>query len=567
MKISYYDLKLEKEQQRLPAIIGRQDEVKRLTRVISRQMGNNALIVGSAGIGKTSLIYGWANYLVKKKYKNVIAQLAVDDLLAIGDGKNIYNQYSEALREIPPGIVIIDDWHELTSQPTVLARAINLLAPLLENPRTKVVLGCDENGYQRLQDDYPAWLEEFEMIKLKTPSIEETVKILNEVGGKITKKQPALPTGQASSSQSDRDRAVKVPTEMLKFIVERIERFPILGQLPGAAVKILDESLSQATLSGKQLDKKQIDYVVSDKTGIPYKQLQAGEIENLQNLPHLITKRVIGQDQAINKITTTIQRARLGLRDINRPLGSFLVLGPSGVGKTETAKALAETVYGRRESFTRVDMSEFGQEHTVQRLIGAPPGYVGYDDGGGLIDPIREEPYSLILLDEIEKAHPKVFDIFLQVLDDGRLTSGQGETVDFTQTIIMATSNLAVSKIINGFTGKQNIHAEDFYKKELIPELTKTFRPEFINRFDGVVIFNPLAEKDLLAIAQLEIKKIEARMKQHDVRFTIKPEILLPKIKQLTDYRFGARPVRRFVEETCETLVMKKILDKSNQQK
>ena len=279
----------------------------------------------------------------------------------------------------------------------------------------------------------------------------------------------------------------------------------------------------------------------------------------MKNLEQTLGARIVDQDGAIKSISTTLQRAKLGLRSPDRPLGSFLMLGPSGVGKTETAKCVAELLFGKSDNFIRFDMSEFQQDHTVQRLIGAPAGYIGYGEGGALTNALRKEPHSLVLLDEIEKAHPKVFDIFLQVLDDGRLTSGENETVDARNAIVMATSNAAVAEILEACKDG-SIDDDTFVAEKIMPILTATFRPEFINRFDKVVIFKPLALPSLMRIAQLEIAKTERRLAKHRVRFEIKNEELQGHIERMADPRFGARPVKRFVEETCETLLMRSLL-------
>ncbi|PIR13100.1 hypothetical protein COV49_03300 [Candidatus Falkowbacteria bacterium CG11_big_fil_rev_8_21_14_0_20_39_10] len=547
MRIAYYDLKLEAAKNRLPNIVGRREEMKRLARIISRQIYNNCLIIGPEGIGKTSLVHSWVKKMSGSwRHKNTkFIQLEAESFLALGETKNSpFGWYQEVLDEIPTGVLFVDDFGLLLQNKTAFYAFARLFKPFLESPKNRVVLTINKEDYKWLEKEEPGWLNSFEIINLKNQPAEEQIKILSWCLKYI------IP-----------ERRLKTSKENLELIVKRVQRFPTLGQMPAGAIKLLDESLSLAKLQNKKiLTNKDIEAVVADKTGIPLSQLQANEKEMLKNLESNLNKEIISQGQAIAKISSTIQRAKLGLRNANRPLGSFLVLGPSGVGKTETAKMLARIIFGRPESFTRIDMSEFGQEHTVQRLTGAPPGYVGYDQGGGLTNPVKEEPYSLILLDEIEKAHPKVFDIFLQVLDDGRLTSGQGETVDFTQTIIMATSNLAVSEILAGWESSDDIHSNDFLKSKIFPVLTSAFRPEFLNRFDNIVIFNPLSSGDLMSIAQLEIKKIEERVSEHNFKFNIDPKILSKKIEELTDYRFGARPVKRFIEDVCETLITKNLL-------
>jgi len=544
-KIPYYDLKLEAEKGRLPKIIGRHDEIQRIARIISRSIQNNCFLVGKSGIGKTALLHGLAKQLRSDvHYKNTtFVELKPDGFHMLGMVNPPLEQYKDALRTLPSCVICIDDFGSLVhNNVTLCDNLMHVLKPTLERADVQVILSMEPYEYAWIEEEYPGWINLFEVIDLKKQSDSEQIDMLKLV---------------VSTSHTD----ISVPDAILESIVAYTDRFAVLGQMPKSGIKILDESMGYARVQKvKTVQEEMIQLIIADKTNIPLSQLQTTEKELLKTLESDMNQRVIGQRSPIKRITSTIQRAKLGLRNQNRPLGSFLVLGPSGVGKTETAKVLAEKVFGKKESFLRIDMSEFGQEHTVQRLIGAPPGYVGYDAGGGLTNPIKKEPYSLVLLDEIEKAHPKVFDVFLQILDDGRLTSGQGETIDFTQTIIMATSNLAVSEIIAGFEDNTDIHSEAFLKEHIMPALTNAFRPEFINRFDNIIMFNPLALDDLVQIAQLEIKKIEERVKMHNIKFNIKPEILAKHIEKFIDHRFGARPVRRFIEDTCEILITKNLL-------
>ena len=293
---------------------------------------------------------------------------------------------------------------------------------------------------------------------------------------------------------------------------------------------------------------------------MPQNRLNEDDKSMLKNLPQTLQAKIIGQNRALSKMVSVIQRARLGLRSQTKPLGSFLLLGPSGVGKTETAKILAQELYGSEKNFLRIDMSEFGESHAAARLLGSPAGYVGYEQGGQLTNHFQNYPFSLLLLDEIEKAHSKIFDIFLQVLDDGRITSASGQSVDLTQSIIMATSNLAVQEILQGFEAGEDVYSHDFVKSAVIPQLLKHFRMEFLNRFDAIIIYKPLSSQDLTDIALLEIKKIEERMKEHNIKFAISREILNRRLVGLADPRFGARPVKRFIEETCENLITEQLL-------
>lgn len=538
-KLIYYDLRLEAQAARLPEIIGRDDEMERLNRIISRQMDNNALIIGPSDIGKTIFVHSWAKQLTAQKKNLKLIQIEAESFYSLGAPGVSLQRYKEALEGLPSCVLFIDNFGSLVhNKPVLFQNLSRLINPVLDRNDIHAVLAMEPHEHKWIENQDPGWPKSFEILNLKVQPFAQQLEILRFHLKKLKS-------------------SVAVSELILEFIIKFVERFTALGQLPDGAIKLLDESLISARGS---LTETEVRRVVSDKTNVPLNQLQTDELELLKGLESRINEKVIGQEKAINKIALTIQRAKLGLRNSNRPLGSFLLLGPSGVGKTETAKVLAQQVFGRKESFVRIDMSEFGQEHTVQRLIGAPPGYVGYDSGGGLTNPIKAEPYSLVLLDEIEKAHSKVFDIFLQILDDGRLTSGQGETVDFTQTIVTATSNLAVSEIIQGFDDGLDINSEVFLKSQIIPVLTNVFRPEFLNRFDSIIIFKPLDLDDLVRIAQLEISKIEERVKNHKIKFAIDPKVLRDQIARFVDHRFGARPVKRFIEEVCETLVTKSLL-------
>jgi ATP-dependent Clp protease ATP-binding subunit ClpA len=544
-KITYYDLKTEIRAGRTPALVGREEEVLRLGRVINSNFNNNCLVVGPAGIGKTVFVYGWfSQYISSPQYKKTnFIQIEVENFYALISTPNLYHRFEEALEGVTDSIIFIDNFGSLIQNKAIFSNVKRLLQPIMENPKVKLILNLKPHELKSIEEEYPAWSSVFENIHLKNQEQLELVDVLKYWLSKFNK-----------------NNKITVKNQELKAIVNLSERFASLGQLPQSAIKILDESLSAATSLGLQvLTSDQILKVVSDKTGVPLAQLSTNDLENLKQLEPELNRAIIGQTQAVKKISLAVQRAKLGLKNPNRPLASFLMLGPSGVGKTETAKVLAAKVFGKKENFVRIDMSEFAQEHTVQRLVGAPPGYVGYDDGGALVNAVKQQPYSLILLDEIEKAHPRVFDIFLQILDDGRLTSGQGETIDFSQTIIMATSNLAVGKILDGFE-KSDISSDKFIQESIIPELTKAFRLEFLNRFDSMVVFKPLTDSDLVKIAILEISKIEQRLTNHRVKFKFDDQALYPKIAQLRDNRFGARPIKRYIEELCENIITKALL-------
>jgi ATP-dependent Clp protease ATP-binding subunit ClpA len=546
-KIEYYNLREEALAGNLPSVIGRKEEAERLTRVVGRRMNNNALVVGPSGIGKTALVYGWIKNLSKKDaYDSFqLIQFDAEHLYEMDAGSDSY--WQEAMENLPACILFVDNFGRIVhNNPNLMQQVSRLFKSVLKESNVRVVFTLDPHEYAWLEREQPAFIQLFETITLKNQKASEQVAIL----------QQELP-------QLNEQHHVIISTASLEEIVTHTERFPALGQLPKSSIGLLDESISFAAAKGKRMLNSQIiSEVVAGKTGIPQTQLNADEMESLSDLEERLNAKIINQKSAIAKIATTLQRAKLGLRNPNKPLGSFLLLGPSGVGKTETAKLIAETMFGRSESFIRFDMSEFQQDHTIQRLIGAPAGYVGYEEGGALTNALRREPHCLILLDEIEKAHPKVFDIFLQVLDDGRLTSGQNETVDARNAIIMATSNVAVDEILKAFEQRIDIQSDAFTQQRLIPALAKTFRLEFINRFDSVLVFNPLTLAGLVQIAQLEIKKIEKRLAKHRVTFEMDAKVIEEKIRGFVDPRFGARPVKRFIEETCESLLMQSLLQR-----
>ncbi len=546
-KIPYYNLRQEAEAGALPPLVGRFEEIERLDRVVNRRVNNNVALVAPDGMGKTTLVYGWMRHMAsREEFSSAeLLQFDVEHLYALDDDAHLEERYLEAFAHIPKCVLFIDDFgREVGRNATLMQRVFRIYKRILKEPGIHVILTFTPSEYEWFEREYSAFLHLFETIALKEQSPAEHARILSRT----------LP-------QLNATHRVIVTDAALEEIVAFTGRFHALGQMPKSAIRILDESISYSASKGyKVLRSDAIASVMEAKTGIPKARLTRDELSSIKDLEGSLNARVRGQSDAIARIAKTLQRAKLGLRNPNRPLGSFLLLGPSGVGKTETAKTVAELMFGRSESFSRFDMSEFQQDHTVQRLIGAPAGYVGYEEGGALTNALRKEPHSLILLDEIEKAHPKVFDIFLQVLDDGRLTSGQNETVDARNAIVMATSNAAVPEILEAFTDGGGEITDVFMQEHVMPALARTFRLEFINRFDAILVFKPLSVSGLLEIAQLEIKKIEKRLEKHGVQFELEPAEIESRILALSDPRFGARPVKRYIEETCETLLADTLL-------
>jgi ATP-dependent Clp protease ATP-binding subunit ClpA len=560
-KIEYFDLSWESKHGRLPVLIGRTEECDRLSRIVSRSLEHHAIITAPSGTGKSAFILGWANFHNKKAgHTEPIVKLEISSLLGIQPKSPVaQNFYQEAFRKLEHTIVIIDDFAQLyNNQPSTFQHIAAIIKPLVENSDCRLIIVMEPEELSWMEQNQKQFMRSFETITLKPQHSSELTEIVRQSLEKISVSK-------------------KIPDDIISETLKLIEKLPQLGNAPASAIKLLDEAAKALPASpfsthpllkyfpnSKKLQdsdiQKILHQIISEKTNIPIGKLGQDEREKLKTLLPTLQTRVIGQAPALETLVSVIQRAQLGLRSGSRPLGSFLLLGPSGVGKTETAKLLAEELYGGKQSFLRIDMSEFGQEHTVARLIGSPAGYVGFEEGGQITNHFKKHPYSLLLLDEIEKSHAKVFDIFLQLLDDGRLTSGQGETIDATQAVIIATSNLSVDSILAGYEKGTDIHSNEFLKEQIIPTLLRHFRMEFLNRFDAILVYNPLSVSDLTDIALLEIKKIEERVKEHHITFNITREVLSEKIKGLADPRFGARPVKRFIEDTCETLITKALL-------
>ncbi len=548
-RTEYHDLREEIALNKFPKFVGRTDEMDRLARIANRSINNNVIIVGLSGTGKTSLIYGWVEKMIKQdRYKQLgFVQLGNEHLFRFDSGSEEGIYFKNVMNELPSCVLFIDNFgRSVYGNPSLLQNIARLYYDVLKNPEIKVILTMEPKEYNFIEREYPAFIKVFETVRLKKQNNFEQIQIL-----------------ESKLAQLNKDHKIVVSSVVMQDIISYVEKFPSLGQLPQAAISLMDEGIVLTkSMDKKVLTDEIISNIISAKIGIPKMQLSGNEIEILKNLNQTLNSKIINQTKPVNKIIQTLQRAKLGVRNPSKPLGSFLILGPSGVGKTETAKLISEIMFGRQESFMRFDMSEFGQDHTVQRLIGAPAGYSGYEAGGALTNALQKEPHCLILLDEIEKAHPKIFDIFLQVLDDGRLTSGQNETVDACNSIIMATSNIGVGVILEAFNKGEDIMDTKFIQEKMIPELAKIFRLEFINRFDSILVFNPLTLPNLIDIAKLEIKKVEKRLIKYNVSFDINAEELKKKIKPLLDERFGARPVKRFIEETCESLLVNTLLNK-----
>jgi ATP-dependent Clp protease ATP-binding subunit ClpA len=502
--------------------IGRQKELEESLRIISRDERNNLLIVGDVGVGKTALAQQLKKQL-QPRYK----------LLQIyPGGDNFFDQIVNVLSQQVDAKVVF----YLDEMFTFTAGQIKYLID-----SSQVIGTANEDTYRKFAGENPHITSKFEILRLEETDENTSIEILEKNIERLY---------EAKQVSFEEGLAEKTYAIAKKYLQE--------GNFPAKGITLLQEAASQAQMHETQLvSDEQLKVIVSQKTNIPIGSLTDLDKQDLSSLPERIKKRVKGQDEAVSKVAQAIQRSRLGFKKGNKPIGSFLFVGPSGVGKTELAKTVAKEIFGDEEAMIRLDMSEYSEAHMVQRLIGSPPGYIGYEEGGQLTNPVKEKPYTLVLLDEIEKGHPKVFDIFLQVLDDGRLTDGRGQKVDFTNTIVIATSNAGIEDILDLIEegrSKQEINSEI---KEILQDY---FRLEFINRFDEVVIFDALQTKALAGIAKNQIEKLQTELDEKQIQLEVSDEFIKEIAKSAYDPRYGARGLLRLIQERIENVLAEGIL-------
>ena len=519
----------------LDPVIGREKEIDQLIRVLARRNKSNAILVGDPGVGKTAIVEGLALKISQKDVPPILAgvqiySLSLTNLLSgasyQGELEERLNSLIKEVKRQGNIIIFIDEIHMImgAGNASGAMTAANILKPALARGDLNVIGATTQNEFRQYIEKDPALERRFEPIKVDEPSPTATLQILVKVAEKLTK-----------------HHGVTIDKAVLQAAIDLTTRYVQDRFLPDKAIDVLDEATSGAKIAGKtSITVEDLQQVIAQKTGIPITTLTAKESLELQNLEEKLETQIIGQNQAVKAIADVIKRSRAGLKDPNRPIGSFLLLGPTGVGKTELAKALARTVYQSEKAMVRLDMSEFTEAHTADKLIGAPPGYVGYEEGGQLTNPIRHHPYSLILMDELEKAHPKVFDIFLQVLEDGRLTDSQGHLADFKNTIIIMTSNIDVS---------DTPHSD---RTALMKTLSSYLRPEFLNRIDDIIIMNSLTLTNIKQIARLQLNQVINRLKAKNITLTV-PDAALDKLAQAGNIaQFGARPLKRLIQEKIE---------------
>jgi ATP-dependent Clp protease ATP-binding subunit ClpC len=616
------DLTKMAEDDKLDPIIGREKEIERVAQILSRRKKNNPILIGEPGVGKTAIAEGLALRIVQKKVSRVLfnKRVVTLDLASLVAGTKYRGQFEERMKAVmneleksPNVILFIDELHTIVGAGGASGSldASNMFKPALARGEIQCIGATTLDEYRQYIEKDGALARRFQMVMVDATSPEETIQILNNIKDKYEDHHNVIYTPaaiEACVKLSDRyisdrflpDKAIDildeagarvhinnihVPEEILKLEAEvenikteknrvvKSQKYEEAAQLRDKEKKLL-EQLDQAKARWEDESKSKrftveednVAEVIAMMTGIPAKRIAQNEGNKLLNMGEELKGKVIGQDEAIKKLTKAIQRTRVGLKDPKKPIGSFIFLGPTGVGKTELAKTLATYLFDKEDSLIRIDMSEYMEKFSVSRLVGAPPGYVGYEEGGQLTEKVRRKPYSVVLLDEIEKAHPDVFNILLQVLDDGILTDGLGRRVDFRNTIIIMTSNIGVRDLKDfgagiGFANRaKQENMDDIMKSTIQSALKKAFSPEFLNRLDDVVVFNSLSKEDIFKIIDISLGKLFHRITElgYKIDLTDKAKDFLA--EKGYDQQYGARPLNRAIQKYLEDSIAEEIL-------
>ena len=623
------DLNESAKQGKIDPVIGRDTEIQRVIQILSRRTKNNPVLIGEPGVGKTAIAEGLAQRIVNGSVPEIlrnkrIISLSISSMLA---GAKYRGEFEERLKKAidevqqhDDMIIFIDEIHTLVGAGATEGAmdAANILKPALARGEFQVIGATTLDEYKKHIEKDAALERRFQPVQVGEPNEEDALEILRglrdryEAFHKAKITDEALKAAVTLSSRyiTDRflpDKAIDVVDEAASKVrmkvfsaapdvkaledrlntVKKEKEAAVTSQDFEKAAKLRDEEQAlvkeiddKKTVAKEESDQKlivteeDIAAVVAQWTGIPVTKIAEEESETLLHLEDELHKRVIGQDDAVTAVAKAVRRARAGLKDPKRPIGSFLFLGPTGVGKTELARALASSLFGDESAMIRLDMSEYMEKHTVSRLVGAPPGYVGYEEGGQLTDAVRRKPYSVILLDEVEKAHADFFNILLQVLDDGRLTDSQGRTVDFRNTVIIMTSNLGAKALHKNSTElgflapkKAESHTNDSKtkdfkeaKKSVLDAVKRHFRPEFLNRIDEMIVFHPLTEEDLTKIVTILMSDVIKRLGERDLHLEITPEAMKLLVKEGSDFTMGARPLKRAIQRLIEDPVSDLIL-------
>ena len=672
------DLVKRAREQKMDPVIGRDEEIRNVIRILSRKTKNNPVLIGEPGVGKTAIAEGLAQRIVKKDVPKSLQDKTIFslDMGALIAGAKYRGEFEERLKAVLQEvkesegkiILFIDELHTIVGAGKTEGSmdAGNLLKPMLARGELHCIGATTLDEYRQYIEKDAALERRFQPVQVDEPTVEDTIAILrglkeryevfhgvkiadsaiiaaatlshryitdrflpdkaidliDEACAQIRTEMDSMPTeldavsrkiiqmeieeaalkkeedelskGRLAELQKelaetrDQFNAMKARWENEKNAIGRVQqlretiedlnrqieaaeqRYDLekaaelkYGRLPGAQKQLAEEErraqgAKEESILRDRVTDEEIARIVERWTGIPVARLVQGEREKLLTLDETLHKRVVGQDEAVQAVTEAIQRSRAGIQDPNRPIGSFLFLGPTGVGKTELAKALAQALFDDESNLVRIDMSEYMEKFSVSRLIGAPPGYVGYEEGGQLTEAVRRKPYSVVLFDEVEKAHPDVFNILLQVLDDGRITDSQGRTVDFKNTILILTSNLGSEFLLNGIRSDGTIDPEA--KEQVQQLLRRSFRPEFLNRLDEIVFYKPLTKDNITKIIDLQIAKLNERLAEQQITCVVTDRAKEQIVEDAYDPQYGARPLRRYVQHTVETMLSKRLL-------
>ncbi len=609
------------EEGKLDPVIGRETEIERIMQILSRRTKNNPVLLGEPGVGKTAVVEGLAARINKGEVPELLRnkQIYTLDLAALVAGSKYRGEFEERLKKVMKEItqrgdiiLFIDELHNLVGAGAAEGAidAASILKPALARGELQTIGATTLDEYRKYLERDSALERRFAQIKVDQPSVEDTVKILEGLRERYEQHHRVNITDDALAAAAElADRYISdrfLPDKAIDLIDEAASRMRIKSMSAPPVYRDLEEEVEktrrekesaieaqefekaanlrdterQLTTRKRQLEDEwsegdsadrpdvgdeEIADIVSMWTGIPVFKLTEAETKKLIRMEEELHKRVIGQEVAITAVSKAIRRSRAGIKDPKRPAGSFIFLGPSGVGKTELARTLAEFLFGDEEALVRIDMSEYMEKHSVSRLVGSPPGYIGYDEGGQLTEAVRRKPYSVLLLDEIEKAHPDVFNILLQILEDGRLTDAQGRTVDFRNAIVIMTSNIGASEIAKntsiGFTvADETGMSYDDMKNRIMGDLKKVFRPEFLNRIDEVIVFHKLAKEEVKEIIDLMINRVRVQVAEHELQLELSEESKDLLVDKGWDPSMGARPLRRAIQRYVEDPLADEVL-------
>ncbi len=601
-------------------VIGREKEIERVIQVLSRRTKNNPVLIGEPGVGKTAVAEGLAQQIVQNDVPEILRDKRVMtlDMGTVVAGTKYRGEFEDRLKKVMEEIrqasnviLFIDELHTLIGAGGAEGAidASNILKPSLARGELQCIGATTLDEYRKYIEKDAALERRFQPIQVDEPSVEESIQILQglrdryEAHHRVTITDEAI---EAAAKLSDRyitDRFL--PDKAIDLIDEAGSKVRLRSYTTPPNLKELEQNLEEvrkekdAAVQSQEFEKaaalrddeqqlrkeleeteakwkekqgqensevsvEDIASVVSTWTGVPVSALTKDESERLLNMEEILHDRLIGQEEAVKSVSKAIRRARSGLKDPKRPIGSFIFLGPTGVGKTELARALAESMFGDEDAMIRIDMSEYMEKHATSRLVGSPPGYVGYEEGGQLTEKVRRKPYSVVLLDEVEKAHPEVFNILLQVLEDGRLTDSKGRTVDFRNTVLIMTSNVGANELKrNKYVGFSLGDEEQDYKdmrSKVTAELKKAFRPEFLNRIDETIVFHSLEKKHMKHIVELMVKELQKRLTEQEIDFVLSDKAIEKIANEGFDPEYGARPLRRSIQKNVEDLLSEELL-------